>query len=70
MWSVSVNILAWTQVVCPEQYLTMHQSEAELGVKEKAEKQKGIIPRSAKAEKMPEVVNKILNPTTKQSAVC
>lgn len=39
-------------------------------VKEKAEKQKGIIPRSAKAEKMPEVVNKILNPTTKQSAVC
>lgn len=48
MWSVSVNTLAWTQVVDPELYLKMHQDKVEFGVKEKAERQKGIILRSAK----------------------
>lgn len=45
--------------------LKTHQDEADLGVKEKAEKQESIIPRSAKAEEMPEAVNKILNPATR-----
>lgn len=43
----------------------MHQDEADLSVKEKVEKQESIIPRSAKAEEMPEAVNKILNPATR-----
>lgn len=49
--------LAWPQVAYPDWYLKTHQDEGDLGVKEKAEKRKGIIPRSAKAEKMPEAAN-------------
>lgn len=43
----------------------MHPDKVGLGVKEKAERQKGIAPRSEKAGKMPDAVNKILNPDTK-----
>lgn len=44
-------------VAYPDWYLQMYQDEVDLGVKEKAEKLKCIIPRCTKAEKMPEAVN-------------
>lgn len=44
-------------VAYPDWYLKLQQDEADLGVNEKAQKRKGIIPRSTKAEKMPEAFN-------------
>lgn len=55
----------------PDWYLKIYQDGADLAVKEKAEKWKGVTPRPAKAEIMPGAIHrKILNPATKESAVC
>lgn len=38
-----MDTLAWTPVAYPNWYLKIYQDEADLGVKEKADKPKGII---------------------------
>lgn len=62
---------AWIQVAYPDWYLKIYQDEADLGVKEKADKQKGITRRSKKGSRcQKQSTTKILNPATKESAVC
>lgn len=56
-WVSASEFLAGTQEVYPDSYLKTHWNEADLVSEEKTKKQKGIIPRSTKAEEMPETVN-------------
>lgn len=57
VWWVSVDTSARTQVADPDWYLKILQDEADLGVKEKADKPNISARRSTKGEKMPEAVN-------------
>lgn len=68
---MSVNTLAWIQVAYTDGYLKIHQDEADLGVKEKADKQK-VSPADPQKRRrcQKQSTIKILNPATKESAVC